>query len=180
MSVEARMPFGAIKIAIAKTYLYNADPLKPHFYIVKLWFTGVYIIFLISAQKHRLWVPRKRGFVHTRTVKDQTNLRIRAVWTGCSLSAERITGYCKTYKWKAKVWMLLCACAGWSDQRILHMFEGILSLDLVQFLIHFILPNFGNMQPKRNFSLVPGVKFCLMSGLEQTEGTSTQTRVTSL
>ena len=29
-------------------------PLKPHFYIVKLGFTGVYIIFLISAQKHRL------------------------------------------------------------------------------------------------------------------------------
>ena len=30
-------------------------PLKPHFYIVKLGFTWVYIIFLISAQKHRLW-----------------------------------------------------------------------------------------------------------------------------
>ena len=28
-------------------------PLKPHFYIVKLGFTRVYIIFLISAQKHR-------------------------------------------------------------------------------------------------------------------------------
>ena len=35
---------------ITKTYLYNLDPLKPHFYIVKLGFTGVYIIFLISAQ----------------------------------------------------------------------------------------------------------------------------------
>ena len=32
-----------------KTYLYNIDPLKPHFYIVKLGFTGVYIICLISA-----------------------------------------------------------------------------------------------------------------------------------
>ena len=41
---------------ITKTYLYNIDPLKPHFYIVKLGFTGVYIIFHISAQKHRLWV----------------------------------------------------------------------------------------------------------------------------
>ena len=38
---------------ITKTRLYNSDPLKPHFYIVKLGFTGVYIIFLISAQKHR-------------------------------------------------------------------------------------------------------------------------------
>ena len=42
--------------SITKTRLYNFDPLQPHFYIVKLGFTGVYIIFLISAQKHRLWV----------------------------------------------------------------------------------------------------------------------------
>ena len=41
---------------IMKTYLYNFGPLKPHFYIVKLGFTRVYIIFLITAQKHRLWV----------------------------------------------------------------------------------------------------------------------------
>ena len=41
---------------ITKTCLYNVDPLKLHFYIVKLGFTGVNIIFLISAQKHRLWV----------------------------------------------------------------------------------------------------------------------------
>ena len=41
-------------------------PLNPTFiYIVKLGFTGVYIIFLISAQKHRLWYslepPRRDG-----------------------------------------------------------------------------------------------------------------------
>ena len=35
---------------ITKTYLYNIETFKPHFYIVKLGFTGVYIIFLISAQ----------------------------------------------------------------------------------------------------------------------------------
>ena len=40
---------------ITKTRLYNFDPLKPHFYIVKLGFTRVYIIFLISDKK-RLWV----------------------------------------------------------------------------------------------------------------------------
>ena len=38
-----------IKGYITKTCLYNFDPLKPHIYIVKLGFTGVYIIFLISA-----------------------------------------------------------------------------------------------------------------------------------
>ena len=49
---------------ITKTCLYNLDPLKPHFYVVKLGFTGVCIIFLISAQKHRLWYllePPRRG-----------------------------------------------------------------------------------------------------------------------
>ena len=43
------------KVGITKTYLYNFDPLRPHFYIVKLGFTGVYIIFLISAQKIDCW-----------------------------------------------------------------------------------------------------------------------------
>ena len=38
------------KTPITKTCLYNFDPLKPHFYIVKLGFTGVYIIFHIFAQ----------------------------------------------------------------------------------------------------------------------------------
>ena len=40
---------GSKKDFITKTYLYNFDSLKPHLYIVKLGFTGVYIIFLISA-----------------------------------------------------------------------------------------------------------------------------------
>ena len=48
--------FCASKNCITKTCLYNFDPTKPHFYIVKLGFTGVYIVFLISAQKHRLRV----------------------------------------------------------------------------------------------------------------------------
>ena len=38
------------KDVITKTYLYNIDLFKPHFYIVKLDFTAVYNIFLISAQ----------------------------------------------------------------------------------------------------------------------------------
>ena len=39
-----------INLNVTKTCLYNFDLLKPHFYIVKLGFTGVNIIFLISAQ----------------------------------------------------------------------------------------------------------------------------------
>ena len=41
---------------VTKTYLHNFNRLKPHFYIVKLGFTGVYVIFIIFAQKHRLVV----------------------------------------------------------------------------------------------------------------------------
>ena len=55
-TARLHMAYGVCPIIITKTYLYNFDPLKPHFYIVKLGFTGVYIISLISAQKHRLWV----------------------------------------------------------------------------------------------------------------------------
>ena len=44
---------------ITKTCLYNSDPLKPHFYIVKLGFTGVYIIFLISTSTHNICFEQK-------------------------------------------------------------------------------------------------------------------------
>ena len=40
---------------VRKTYRYNFDPLKPHFYILKLRFIGVYTIFRISAQKNIDW-----------------------------------------------------------------------------------------------------------------------------
>ena len=50
---------------ITKTYLYNSDPLKPHFYIVKLGFTGVYIIFLFLLKNidcgYSLELPRWGG-----------------------------------------------------------------------------------------------------------------------
>ena len=48
-----------------ETRLYNFDPLKNHFYRVKLGFTGVYIIFLISAHnidcRYSLEPPRRGG-----------------------------------------------------------------------------------------------------------------------
>ena len=51
--------------SITKTRLYNFEPLKPHFYIVKLGFTGLYIIFLISAKNIDYWysleLPRRGG-----------------------------------------------------------------------------------------------------------------------
>ena len=41
--------------SITKTRLYNFDPLKPHFYIVKLVFTGVCIIFSCFCSKSMFW-----------------------------------------------------------------------------------------------------------------------------
>ena len=50
---------------ITKTRLYDFDPLKPHYYIVKPGFTGVYVIFHISAQNihcgYSLEPPRRGG-----------------------------------------------------------------------------------------------------------------------
>ena len=43
-------PFSEVIQTITKTCLYNFDPLKPHAYIVKLGFTAVYIICLISRR----------------------------------------------------------------------------------------------------------------------------------
>ena len=57
--------YTGISINITKTCLYNFDPLKPHFYIVKLGFTGVYIIFLILLKNidcgYSLEPPRRGG-----------------------------------------------------------------------------------------------------------------------
>ena len=41
---------------ITKPYLYKYDPIKPHFYIVKLGFTGVYVVFSYFCSKYRLRV----------------------------------------------------------------------------------------------------------------------------
>ena len=50
---------------ITKTHLYNFDTLKHHFYIVKLGFTAVYIIFLILLKNidcgYSLEPPRRGG-----------------------------------------------------------------------------------------------------------------------
>ena len=61
----AHPPVVFLMPVITKTCLYNFDPLKPHFYIIKLGFTGVYIIFHISAKniycRYSLEPPRRGG-----------------------------------------------------------------------------------------------------------------------
>ena len=76
---------------ITKTNLYNFDPIQSHFYIVKLGFTGLYIIFLISAQKYRLWIHVRTDSVLSRNMKNIRILsenyqfwwwNIQYIWTG--------------------------------------------------------------------------------------------------
>ena len=58
-------------------------------------------------------IRRARVCKHMRTVKDQIRLRIRAVWSGPLLFADRIIGYYRKYEWKTKCPLyILFACAG--------------------------------------------------------------------
>ena len=67
---------------------------------------------------------RNRLSVQMRTEKAQISLSIRAVWSGPSLSANRIIGHYRMYKWRANTQMRLCACAEWIWLCILRMFEA--------------------------------------------------------
>ena len=57
--------FFFVVVVVTKTYLYNLDSLKSHFYTVKLEFTGEHTIFLISAKNidcgYSLEPPRRGG-----------------------------------------------------------------------------------------------------------------------
>ena len=68
-----------------KTCLYNCDPCKPHFYRVKLGFTGVYIVFLISAQNidcgYSLEPPHRGGFNKYPQSVLSRNKKVEAVLT---------------------------------------------------------------------------------------------------
>ena len=52
--VEKSTLFGAILVSLRKHAYIILTPLNPTF--IKVRFIGVYIIFPISGQKHRLWV----------------------------------------------------------------------------------------------------------------------------
>ena len=63
--LESRVDGASQLLFITKTCLYDFDPLKPHFYIIKLGFTGVYIIFLFLLKNidcgYPLETPRRGG-----------------------------------------------------------------------------------------------------------------------
>ena len=54
-------------------------------------------------------------FGNMRRANAQISLRMRADWSGHSLSANRKRGYYRMYERRAKDRMILCACAGWYE-----------------------------------------------------------------
>ena len=56
---------------------------------------------------------KQKGFWQVWTAKAQISLHIRAVWSGPSLSANRIIGYYRMYQSRGKTQKILWACAGW-------------------------------------------------------------------
>ena len=58
---------------IMKTSPCNLYPCTPHFYIVKLGFTGKYIFFLIFAIKHRLWVLVRTATIYVLSKNKKKN-----------------------------------------------------------------------------------------------------------
>ena len=69
-------------------------------------------------------------FRHMWTAKAQIRLHGCAVWSGPSLSANRIIGYYRTYEWRAKALMILCTCAGWSESVHFVLLKTLFSLIL--------------------------------------------------
>ena len=78
----------------------------------------------------------KRVFGHMWTAKAQISLRIRAVWSGPSLSAYRIIGYYRINEWRAKTRMTLAHAQHDLNtcMHILRIFEGTFSLDTAQMI----------------------------------------------
>ena len=60
------------------------------------------VCFSLKENAHQMGrATRKRVFRHMRTANAQIRLRICAVWSGPSLSANRIIGYYRMYEWRA-------------------------------------------------------------------------------
>ena len=57
---------------------------------------------------------QQRVFGHMLTAKAQIRQRIRAVWSGLSLSADRTIGYYRMYQWRANARMRLWASVEWT------------------------------------------------------------------
>ena len=101
---------------ITKTCLYNFDPLKPHFYIAKLGFTGVNINF--SRNKKNIRIFYLKIFIYL-VVKYSINLnrRVFVITTSNTTSSLHV----------------LLPCSGWVSCSVCNAFIGIITFDSFEF-----------------------------------------------
>ena len=105
---------------------------------IAFWITSVIIFsFVLHTGYHSGCLPiipvdlmslamSERVLGHMRTAKVQISLRIRAGWSGLSLSATDKMDTLECFIWEQMpVWDGLCACAGWCVSAHLRMFEGV-------------------------------------------------------
>ena len=72
---------------------------------------------------------QKRVFEHMRTVMAQISLRLRAVWSGPSVSTNRISGNIERMNGEQRLGSYFMHAQDDLNLRILRMFEGTFSLD---------------------------------------------------
>ena len=68
---------------------------------------------LLSGTNYMGHAMRQSAFGHMRTAKAQISLRIRAGWSGRSLSASIIIGYYWLFQWRVNVQIRIWACVVW-------------------------------------------------------------------
>ena len=94
----------------------------------------------------------KNVFRRIWTAKAQISLHIHAVWSGPSLSTNRIIGYYRMLEWRAKTWMILCVCV-----------DG-LSLSISTCLKALFHLTWSTLSSKYSFFLEPLVYCCPEAG----------------
>ena len=97
------------KRTIQRRSIWNTEPYFPW----KVNYLTIHMkckaLFSLKCKKEMCRAMRKCVLGHMWTAKAQIRLRIRAVWSGPSLSANRIIVYYRTYEWTAKTREILCA-----------------------------------------------------------------------
>ena len=115
---------------------------------------------LYSSIYSVIWVALcEYVFGHLRKAKVQISLRMRAVWSGHSLFANKITGYYSVYEWTAKARIILrmrrmiwirtfCACS-----KVLFHFTRSISLSYAVFSDIYRMQCFCERAPSRHSKL---------------------------
>ena len=100
--------------------------------LIEIWMCKKKYLYL---KKVVMWaVPSENLFGHKWTAKAKISLCIHAVWSGPSLSTNRITGHYRMYQWRANAWMRFYSCIGWMQGQGYKTFFMLNSADIFKFI----------------------------------------------